>query len=51
MKTFEVRIWEKAEHWSFDINIEATDEKAALIQLRKDYSPRSYRIQDIRERH
>jgi hypothetical protein len=45
---FEVRIWEKAEHWYLDITIEAADENAAYKQLKKDYPPRGYSIRDIR---
>jgi hypothetical protein len=49
MLTFEARIWEKAEHWSFDVKIEAINEDAAWQQVRKDYPHRSYSIRDLRE--
>jgi hypothetical protein len=51
MKTYDVRIWERAEHWHFDITITATDVVAARAALLKDYPKRSYTITDIRERH
>jgi hypothetical protein len=44
MWNFEARIWEKAEHWTFDVTIQATDEASARLQLKKDYPARSYSI-------
>jgi hypothetical protein len=46
-KTFEARIWEKAEHWTFDITIRAEDEKEARTQLLRAFPRRSYTIQSI----
>ena len=48
--TFEARIWEKAEHWYFDVVVTATDETAARKQLAKDYPRRDYSIREIRAR-
>lgn len=49
MKTFEARIWEKAEHWYFDTKIEAADEEAAWVQIKKEYPKRSYNIRELRQ--
>jgi hypothetical protein len=46
-KTFEARIWEKAEHWTFDVTIRAGSEKEAREQLLRDFPRRSYTIQSI----
>ena len=46
-KTFEARIWEKAEHWTFDITIRAENEKEARAQLLRDFPRRDYTIQNI----
>ncbi len=51
MKTFEARIWEKAEHWYFDTTIEAADEADAWKKLTKDYPKRSYSIRSVRSVH
>jgi hypothetical protein len=48
MATFEARIWEKAEHWYFDVKIDAANETAARVQLLKDYPRRSYVIREVR---
>lgn len=47
-KTFCAVIWEKAEHWTFDISIRAENEKEAIAQLLRDYPRKSYTIRDIR---
>jgi hypothetical protein len=47
MQNFEARIWEKAEHWTFDVTLEATDEVAARAQLKKDYPARSYSVRSV----
>lgn len=47
MWNFEARIWEKAEHWTFDVTIQATDEAAARAQLKKDYPARSFSIKSV----
>jgi len=49
MKTFEARIWEKAEHWTFDTQIEAKDESDARAKLAREYPRRSYSIREIRQ--
>jgi hypothetical protein len=48
LRTFEARIWEKAEHWYFYATIEATDETEARKQLAKEYPRRSYSITYVR---
>jgi hypothetical protein len=48
LKTYDVRIWEKAEHWHFDITVKATDIVSARNALLKDYPRRDYAITDIR---
>jgi hypothetical protein len=47
MMNFEARIWEKAEHWYFDITIEAKDEQSARAAMKKDYPARSYSIKSL----
>jgi hypothetical protein len=47
-KTFVACIWEKAEHWTFDISIRAESQKEAIEQLLRDFPRRSYTIRDIR---
>jgi hypothetical protein len=49
LKTYEVRLWEKAEHWFFDTSVKATDIVAARAALLKDYPRKDYSINDIRE--
>jgi hypothetical protein len=49
MKTFEIRVWEKAEHWYFDTQIEASDEAAAWRQARKEWPKREYSVRDVRQ--
>jgi hypothetical protein len=55
LKTFEVRIWDKAERWSFDTTIEAKDEFTAVAKARKEYPNKGflkggYIVQDVRAR-
>lgn len=47
MRNFEAVIWEKAEHWTFDVTIQAADEQAARAQLKRDYPARSYSIRRL----
>ena len=49
MKYFAVRVWEKAEHWHFDVTIEAADEKDAWKVARRDYPRRDYSIRELME--
>lgn len=49
-KTFEVRIWEKAMRWYFDTTVDAIDERAARTAIAREYSPKKYSINDIREK-
>jgi len=44
MQKFEVTIWEKAEHWTFDINVEAKNEDDMIKKVVKDYPRKSYTI-------
>lgn len=45
---FEARIYEKAEHWTFDTTVDAKDEADARRLLSKEYPKSEYTIQDIR---
>ena len=45
--TFEVEVWEKAEHWTFFERIQAADEKAARAEANKRFPARSYRVRSI----
>ncbi len=44
---FEARIYEKAEHWSFDTTVDAKSEEEARKILLRDYPKSSYTIQSI----
>lgn len=46
---FEARIWEKAEHWSFDTTVDAKDEADARKKLLRDYPRSEYTIQEVRK--
>ncbi len=46
--SYDVRIWEKAEHWTFDTKVEAKDDADAWRVVAKAYPKRSYSVQDIR---
>ena len=48
MRTFEATIWEKAEHWTFYVNVKAVDETEARALLIKQYPVKHYTIRDIR---
>lgn len=48
MKRFTATIWEKAEHWTFETSLSATDEAAARAELRRDYPARAYTIREVR---
>lgn len=45
---FEARVYEKAEHWTFDTTVDAKDEAEARKLLTKDYPKSAYTIQEIR---
>lgn len=45
---FEARIYEKAEHWTFDTTVQAKDENDAYKVLRKEYPKSEYSIQSVR---
>jgi hypothetical protein len=49
LERYEVRVWEKAEHWSFDTRIEARDEQDAWRVARKEYPKHGYSIRDVRK--
>ena len=44
LKTFEARIWEKAEHWYFYAKTEAKDERDAYVQFKKEWPAREYSV-------
>jgi hypothetical protein len=46
-RTFEATIWEKAEHWTFEVTIRAENEKEAMAQLLRDFPRRDYTIRGI----
>jgi hypothetical protein len=48
VQKFEVRVWEKAEHWYFYSTVEAKDERDAWVQARKEWPKKEYRISDVR---
>ncbi len=48
LHNFAAVMWEKAEHWEFDLIIKAPTIEAARAQLAKDYPARSYRIKSLR---
>lgn len=41
-------MFERAEHWTFDTTVKATNIAAAYKALRKDYPQRDYRIVSVR---
>jgi hypothetical protein len=54
MKTFEITIWDKAEHWTFTERFEAKDEFTAVQMARKAYPNKGfgkggYVVKDSRE--
>jgi hypothetical protein len=49
MKHFDIRVYEKAEHWYFDTTIDAKDECDAWKVAKKDYPRREYRIVELRK--
>jgi hypothetical protein len=49
MKYFDIRVYEKAEHWYFDTTIDARDERDAWKVAQKEYPRREYRILELRE--
>lgn len=49
MLTFEARIWEKAEHWTFDTTVQADSDKQARELLQKEYPKRFYSIRGVRQ--
>lgn len=48
-KSFEAVIYEKAEHWTFDVALKAETDADAWKQLAKDYPKRSYAIREVRQ--
>ena len=50
-KRYELTIWEKAEHWTFQSTIEAKDERDARAKGLKEYPAKKYSIRDIRPTH
>ena len=49
--TYEAMIYEKAEHWTFDVTVKAESDADAWKLLAKDYPKRSYAIRDVRQCH
>ena len=47
MIKFEVTIYEKAEHWTFETTVFAADETAARKQVAKDYPRKDYSLRCI----
>jgi hypothetical protein len=45
--TFEIEVYEKAEHWVFFERFQATDEQAARADARKRYPARSYSVRSV----
>lgn len=41
---YEVRLWEKAEHWYFDVVVEAENETEARAKIRRDYPAKEYQV-------
>jgi hypothetical protein len=44
---FEVTLFEKAEHWTFETVIEAKNEEEALVKIRKEYPPKRYSVRRV----
>lgn len=44
MKTYEARIFERAEHWHFDTTVAAESIEAARTKLRKQYPAKEYSV-------
>jgi hypothetical protein len=49
MKRYDLKVWEKAEHWYFYTDVAATDIVAAKAVALKHYPRKYYTIIDIRE--
>jgi hypothetical protein len=49
MLSFEVTVWEKAEHWYFHTEVEARTEKEAWAVAQKEWPRRHYSIREVRE--
>lgn len=47
LKNFEATIYEKAEHWVFEVTLKASSDEDAWKQLAKDYPKRSYSIRRV----
>lgn len=43
-KTYDVRLWDKVEHWYFDITVEAVSEQDLIARVYKMYSRKRYSI-------
>lgn len=50
-KHFEATIYEKAEHWTFDVRLTAESDADAWKQLALEYPKRSYSIRECRQCH
>jgi len=51
MKIYDLRVWDRREHWYFYASIKAVDIVAAKVAALKDYPREDYTIADIREHH
>lgn len=49
METFEVRLWDREEHWFFDVTVEADDTAGAYRILKRDYPPSRYKVAECRK--
>jgi len=47
MFTFEATIWEKAEHWTFEITVQAKDETEARKRIKAEYPASKYSVRRI----
>ena len=47
MTKFDVRIFERAERWTFDTTVLADSELDVMIKLREMYPPKHYRVVSI----
>lgn len=47
LKTFTATMWEKAEHWTFEVVITAKDELSARKQLAREYPRKDYSIREL----
>ncbi len=47
MRRFEVTIWDKREHWTFETTIEAQNEREAHTKAAKQYGRRGFSIRRV----